>query len=315
MKFVFNENISGSNNGIDIIDYKEGQVIDEKDISKTLLDAWTERGVVSPEEEQEGEEEDVDNSDGNVDNSQDGEGENADGQGEEGQGDVDNSGEDVNNNTSNTGNEEVDNFLNGKTDKVPEGTEEVTEEEALILEAKAIFEKVDEEHPLDTDRLKEIGIALNIPNMNKTVNPEKIEEKMKKYLEEKTEKEDGEGENADGQGEEGQGDVDNSGEDVNNNTSNTGNEEVDNFLNGKTDKVPEGTEEVTEEEALILEAKAIFEKVDEEHPLDTDRLKEIGIALNIPNMNKTVNPEKIEEKMKKYLEEKTEKEDGEGENA
>ena len=189
MKFVFNENISGSNNGFDIIDYKEGQVIDEKDISKTLLDAWTERGVISPEEEQEGEEEDVDNS-------QDGEGENADEQGEEGQGDVDNSGEDVNNNTSNTGNEEVDNFLNGKTDKVPEGTEEVTEEEALILEAKAIFEKVDEEHPLDTDRLKEIGIALNIPNMNKTVNPEKIEEKMKKYLEENTEKEDGEGENA-----------------------------------------------------------------------------------------------------------------------
>lgn len=167
MKFVFNENISGSNNGFDIIDYKEGQVIEEKDISKKLLDAWTERGVISPEEEQEGEEEDVDNS-----------------------------GEDVNNNTSNTGNEEVDNFLNGKTDKVPEGTEEVTEEEALILEAKAIFEKVDEEHPLDTDRLKEIGIALNIPNMNKTVNPEKIEEKMKKYLEEKTEKEDGEGENA-----------------------------------------------------------------------------------------------------------------------
>lgn len=178
MKFIFNEDISGSNNGIDIIDYKEGQVIDEKDISKKLLDAWTERGVISPEEEQEDDEENVDNSDGNVDNSQDGEGENADEQGEEGQGDVDNSGEDVNNNTSNTGNEEV------------------TEEEALILEAKAIFEKVDEEHPLDTDRLKEIGIALNIPNMNKTVNPEKIEEKMKKYLEEKTEKEDGEGENA-----------------------------------------------------------------------------------------------------------------------
>lgn len=106
MKFVFNENISGSNNGFDIIDYKEGQVIEEKDISKKLLDAWTERGVISPEEEQEDNEEDVDNSDGDVDNSQDGEGENADEQGEEGQGDVDNSGEDVNNNTSNTGNEE-----------------------------------------------------------------------------------------------------------------------------------------------------------------------------------------------------------------
>jgi hypothetical protein len=39
--------------------------------------------------------------------------------------------------TSNTGDEEVDDFLNGKTDKVPEGTQEITEEEALKLKEEA----------------------------------------------------------------------------------------------------------------------------------------------------------------------------------
>lgn len=169
MKFVFNKNISGSNNGIDIVDYKEGQIIEEQDISKKLLDAWKEREVISPLEDEEDGEVDVDNSGDDVDNSE-------------------NSGE-AEVETSNTGDQQTDDFLNGKTDVVPEGTKELTEEEALVLEAKAIFQKVDEEHPLETDRLKEIGIALGIANMNKTVNPEKIEEKMKKYLEELAEKE------------------------------------------------------------------------------------------------------------------------------
>lgn len=39
--------------------------------------------------------------------------------------------------TSNTGDEEVDDFLNGKTDVVPEGTQEITEEEALKLKEEA----------------------------------------------------------------------------------------------------------------------------------------------------------------------------------
>ena len=38
--------------------------------------------------------------------------------------------------TSNTGDEQVDAFLNGETDKTPEGTEEITEEEAEELENK-----------------------------------------------------------------------------------------------------------------------------------------------------------------------------------
>lgn len=38
--------------------------------------------------------------------------------------------------TSNTGDEQVDAFLNGETDKTPEGAEEITEEEAEELENK-----------------------------------------------------------------------------------------------------------------------------------------------------------------------------------
>ena len=38
--------------------------------------------------------------------------------------------------TSNTGDEQVDAFLNGETDKTPEGTEEITEEKAEELENK-----------------------------------------------------------------------------------------------------------------------------------------------------------------------------------
>lgn len=44
--------------------------------------------------------------------------------------------------TSDTGNKEVDNFLNGKTDKLPEGTVEITKDEANKLEEKVNAPKV-----------------------------------------------------------------------------------------------------------------------------------------------------------------------------
>lgn len=40
-------------------------------------------------------------------------------------------------NEANTGDKEVDDFLNGKTENVPEGTTEITEEEALKLQKEA----------------------------------------------------------------------------------------------------------------------------------------------------------------------------------
>ena len=55
---------------------------------------------------------------------------------------------------ANTGDEEVDNFLNGKTDEVPEGTEEITEEEALKLKAQAEAEAEAKEEAEKLEALK-----------------------------------------------------------------------------------------------------------------------------------------------------------------
>lgn len=45
---------------------------------------------------------------------------------------------------ANTGDKDVDAFLNGETDKVPEGTEEITEEEAEKLQENAEAPKEEE---------------------------------------------------------------------------------------------------------------------------------------------------------------------------
>ena len=55
---------------------------------------------------------------------------------------------------ANTGDEEVDDFLNGKTDVVPEGTEEITEEEALKLKAQADAEAKAKEEAEKLEALK-----------------------------------------------------------------------------------------------------------------------------------------------------------------
>ena len=57
-------------------------------------------------------------------------------------------------NEADTGNEEVDDFLNGKTDVVPEGTEEITEEEALKLKAQADAEAKAKEEAEKLEALK-----------------------------------------------------------------------------------------------------------------------------------------------------------------
>ena len=61
-----------------------------------------------------------------------------------------------------TGNEDIDDFLNGKTDKVPEGTKEITEEEALKLKEKAYKgEEVKEEDLISNTGNEEIDAFLN----------------------------------------------------------------------------------------------------------------------------------------------------------
>ena len=50
---------------------------------------------------------------------------------------------------ANTGDKEVDEFLNGETDKLPEGAEEITEEEAKDLEAQANAEAEEGEEDVE----------------------------------------------------------------------------------------------------------------------------------------------------------------------
>ena len=60
---------------------------------------------------------------------------------------------------ANTGDEEVDDFLNGKTDVVPEGTIEITEEEALKLQAQAEAEARAKEEAEKLEALKAKELA------------------------------------------------------------------------------------------------------------------------------------------------------------
>ena len=63
-----------------------------------------------------------------------------------------------------TGDEAVDAFLNGETDEVPEGTEEITEEEAKDLEAQANAEAEEGEEDV------EAGVEYIIEAPNKAYN-------------------------------------------------------------------------------------------------------------------------------------------------
>ena len=187
-EYLFNQDIEGSINGYDIKEYKAGQIIDEKDLCEELITAWEKREIITLVKSED--EEAVDGADKGDDE-----------------------------NKSNTGDEDVDKFLNGETDKLPEGTQIISEEDAkkllensegkseenqeenaekeengenadeklLIDEAKKIL--ASEDTSIDTDRLKEIGIALHIQNMGKTVNAETIVNKIKKYIEDYEEKE------------------------------------------------------------------------------------------------------------------------------
>lgn len=129
-KYIALKNLVGSNDGINIFEYKAGEEIEEKALSTYLKEAWLKNKSI---EEQ-----------------------------------------------ANTGDKEVDDFLNGETDNLPEGTEEIEEKDALVLEAKNILENPN----IDTDKLKEIGIALGIKNMEKTVNGDTIVNKVKKFIDE-----------------------------------------------------------------------------------------------------------------------------------
>ena len=166
-QFIFKENIAGSSDGINVVEYAKGDKVEKKELSDYLAKEWLKAGII---EILKSENEDEINSDETETET------------EEELEEIPEEQEEPQEEDANTGDQAVDDFLNGETDEVPEGTEEISEEEALILEAKEIL-KSENEDEINSERLKEIGIALNIPKMSNTINLAKIIEKMNKFIE------------------------------------------------------------------------------------------------------------------------------------
>lgn len=210
-QFIFNQNIAGSNNGYDVKEYSKDQIVDEKDLCEELITAWIKSKVITEIDAEA---------------------------------------------ISNTGDEEVDAFLNGETDKLPEGTEEISEEEAKKLEEKS-EENAENKTETETIVAGDAGVFDENGEAKEEENAEKDEDKDK---------------------------------------------------DKDKDKEPDVKD-------LVEEAKTLL--ASEDTSIDTDRLKEIGIALHIQNMSKTVNGETIINKIKKFIEdykeENAEKDENEAE--
>ena len=176
-QYVFTKDIAGSNNGIDVVEYKKNQVVEQEQLSNALFLAWNNAGVIK--ELPVG--------------------------------------------------EDVEQFLDGETDELPEGTEEITEEQAnelaeqtetqendnvgedipeegkqsvegqsdtaeltdekrgeLVYQAKEILEKPEGEKLTDEDiaELKNIGIELKIAGMFTSQKPQTILDKINAYIDE-----------------------------------------------------------------------------------------------------------------------------------
>lgn len=157
-KYEFQVNILGSNNGIEVKEYRQGEIIEKQDLSEELFNAWLEREIII----------DVDKKTADVDNSKDKEEENTESTTETGEADVNNENADVDN-------------KNLEDIPVPDDAEEITEEDAQKLLIEEI-KKALEENPINIEKLKEYGIQLGIKNMTQTVNPDTIIKKVKDHL-------------------------------------------------------------------------------------------------------------------------------------
>lgn len=165
-KYEFQVNILGSNNGIEVKEYHQGEIIEKQDLSEELFNAWLEREIIKDLDKKA--DKNVDKKNDDVNNSEDKKEENTEGTTKTGEADV------------NKENADVDKE-NLEDIPVPDDAEEITKEDAqklLIEEVK----KVLEENPINTEKLKEYGIQLGIKNMAQTVNPDTIIKKVKDHL-------------------------------------------------------------------------------------------------------------------------------------
>ena len=191
---IVTKDIAGANNGYEVVNYNKNQVIEQKDLSEYLFNAWLKAGVIKDLEVGEDVENFLNDEDGNaplpegteiVD-----EGEVKDGTEDAGEGE----GEGEEGNTP----EGEENSAEGQPD-----TAELTDEKIgeLVYQAKEILEIPEGATLADEDiaKLKEIGVELKIAGMQSSQKPQTILDKINAYIDEYENVGEGEGE---GEGEE-----------------------------------------------------------------------------------------------------------------
>ena len=178
-QYVFTKDIAGSNNGYEVVNYNKNQVVEQKDLSEYLFNAWLKAGVIKDLEVGEDVENFLNDEDGNaplpegteiVD-----EGEVKDGVEDAGEGE----GEGEEGNIP----EDEENSAESQPD-----TAELTDEKIgdLVYQAKEILEVPEGATLADEDiaKLKEIGVELKIAGMQSSQKPQTILDKINAYIDE-----------------------------------------------------------------------------------------------------------------------------------
>lgn len=188
-QYVFTKDIAGSNNGYEVVNYNKNQVIEQKDLSEYLFNAWLKAGVIKDLEVGEDVENFLNDEDGNaplpegteiVDEGEvkDGTEDAGEGEGEGGEGNIP---------------EGEENSAEGQPD-----TAELTDEKIgdLVYQAKEILEVPEGATLADEDiaKLKEIGVELKIAGMQSSQKPQTILDKINAYIDEYENVGEGEGE-------------------------------------------------------------------------------------------------------------------------
>lgn len=176
-QYVFTKDIAGSNNGIDVVEYKQNQIIEVEQLSEALFIAWYTAGVIKElpvgkdvEEFLDGETNEL--PEGATEVSEDEVKELAEDAGAE---ENDNAGTNTPEDDKNSTEEQADNA-------------ELTDEKKgeLVYQAKEILELPEGAKLTDEDiaKLKEIGIELKIAGMFTSQKPQTILDKINAYIDE-----------------------------------------------------------------------------------------------------------------------------------
>ena len=181
-QYVFTKDIAGSNNGYEVVNYNKNQVVEQKDLSEYLFNAWLKSGVIKDLEVGEDEDGNAPLPEGTeiVDEGKvkDGTEDAGEGEGEGEEGNIP---------------EGEENSAEGQPD-----TAELTDEKIgdLVYQAKEILEVPEGATLADEDiaKLKEIGVELKIAGMQSSQKPQTILDKINAYIDEYENVGEGEGE-------------------------------------------------------------------------------------------------------------------------